>query len=73
MLRYAELCCAASPRAVRASGPPSGTLRGKYAKRGALVVWLAFMYCFWRVGTYLPGVPPPVDGVFMMKQVRVPC
>lgn len=26
------------------------------------------MYAFWRMGTMLPGVPPPDEGIFRMKQ-----
>jgi hypothetical protein len=26
------------------------------------------MYCFWRIGHYLPGVPPPTGGVFKLQQ-----
>lgn len=35
---------------------------------GAALVWAGFMYCFWRLGNYLPGVPPPTDGIFRMQQ-----
>ncbi len=27
------------------------------------------MYCFWRMGTYLPGVPASDQGIFKMQQV----
>ncbi len=33
------------------------------------MLWMGLMYCFWRMGTYLPGVPAPVEGIFKMKQV----
>lgn len=30
----------------------------------------AFLYVFWRVGKYWPGVPQPTDGIFRLNQVR---
>ncbi|KAJ9513485.1 hypothetical protein QJQ45_006040 [Haematococcus lacustris] len=46
----------------------SGLVRRPQALTASLLLWLVFMYCFWRVGCYLPGVPLPVEGVFRMKQ-----
>lgn len=34
----------------------------------SLILWAAFMYGFWRLGSYLPGVPPAEHGVFRMRQ-----
>ena len=49
--------------------PLKATLRREQAAAGAVVLWMGLMYCFWRMGTYLPGVPAPVEGIFRMKQV----
>ncbi|GLC40488.1 hypothetical protein PLESTF_000807700 [Pleodorina starrii] len=46
----------------------AGSLRRSQVAVGAGLFWLAFMYCFWRLGNYLPGVPPATDGVFHMRQ-----
>uniref|UniRef100_A0A7S0R650 Golgi pH regulator conserved domain-containing protein n=1 Tax=Chlamydomonas leiostraca TaxID=1034604 RepID=A0A7S0R650_9CHLO len=46
----------------------SGALQGGHALAASTAAWLAFMWCFWRVGHYLPGVPPPVEGVLHVKQ-----
>ena len=37
---------------------------------GAGLCWLAFSYCFWRMGIYLPGVPAPTaqQGAISMQQ-----
>lgn len=40
----------------------SGVLHKHHSLMMAGLTWLAFMYCFWRMGYYLPGVPPPGDG-----------
>mmetsp|Transcript_13087 Transcript_13087/g.28118 ORF Transcript_13087/g.28118 Transcript_13087/m.28118 type:complete len:483 (+) Transcript_13087:244-1692(+) len=46
----------------------TGTLRPLHAAGGAALVWGAYMYCFWRMGNSLPGVPAPDEGIFRMKQ-----
>ncbi|GIL86083.1 hypothetical protein Vretimale_13894 [Volvox reticuliferus] len=46
----------------------AGSLRRGHVAVGAVLFWAAFMYGFWRLGTYLPGVPPATEGVFRMKQ-----
>ncbi|KAG2434194.1 hypothetical protein HXX76_007920 [Chlamydomonas incerta] len=46
----------------------AGTLRRGQVAVGAGLVWAGLMYCFWRLGNYLPGVPPPTDGIFRMQQ-----
>lgn len=43
-----------------------------HAAAGAAAFLGAFLYAFWRVGMHWPGVPPPDDGVFRLKQVP-PC
>ncbi len=48
----------------------AGSLRRGQVATGAFVVWCCFMYCFWRLGHYLPGVPPATNGIFRMQQVR---
>eukprot|EP00884_Botryococcus_braunii_P006472 jgi/Botrbrau1/15826/Bobra.40_1s0012.1 len=36
---------------------------------GAAILFLAvFMYAFWRIGRYWPGVPPPERGIFRLEQ-----
>jgi len=40
------------------------------AAAGAALFLGAFMYGFWRIGIYWPGVPPPDHGFFRLKQVR---
>ncbi len=47
----------------------AGKLRKGYAAVGALAFLAAFLYGFWRVGKYWPGVPQPVDGIFRLSQV----
>lgn len=49
----------------------AGSLRRGQVATGAFVVWCCFMYCFWRLGHYLPGVPPATNGIFRMQQVRI--
>ncbi len=49
-----------------------GILRRSHNAAGAGLFWCIYMYCFWRMGTYLPGVPAPVQGIFKMQQVSVP-
>ncbi|KAK9914979.1 hypothetical protein WJX75_003304 [Coccomyxa subellipsoidea] len=51
-------CTLASHRKVR---------RG-HAAVGALMFLAAFLYVFWRVGKYWPGVPQPTDGIFRLNQ-----
>lgn len=46
--------------------------RRLHAAAGAAAFLGAFLYAFWRVGMHWPGVPPPDDGVFRLKQV-LPC
>ncbi|EFJ39961.1 hypothetical protein VOLCADRAFT_70166 [Volvox carteri f. nagariensis] len=46
----------------------AGSLRRGQVAVGAALFWAVFMYGFWRLGTYLPGVPPATEGVFRMKQ-----
>ncbi|KAK9815635.1 hypothetical protein WJX72_007232 [[Myrmecia] bisecta] len=43
-------------------------LQATHAAAGALLFLSIFLYAFWRVGFYWPGVPLPDDGVFRMKQ-----
>ena len=43
--------------------------RRLHAAAGAAAFLGAFLYAFWRVGMHWPGVPPPDDGVFRLKQV----
>ena len=50
--------------------PPAGALSRSHTAIGAAAFWLLFMYCFWRMGTYLPGVPIPTNGIFKMQQVQ---
>lgn len=40
------------------------------AAAGAALFLGAFMYGFWRIGIYWPGVPPPDHGFFRLKQVN---
>lgn len=49
--------------------PPAGKVQAVRAAAGAALFLGAFMYGFWRVGTYWPGVPPPDHGFFRLKQV----
>ena len=46
--------------------------RRLHAAAGAAAFLGAFLYAFWRVGMHWPGVPPPDDGVFRLKQA-LPC
>lgn len=34
------------------------------------MMWVGLTYAFWHFGSRLPGVPPPTEGVFRIKQVR---
>ncbi|CAL8468873.1 g8414 [Coccomyxa elongata] len=43
-------------------------LRKRHAAVGAMAFLAAFLYGFWRVGKYWPGVPQPVDGIFRLNQ-----
>jgi hypothetical protein len=36
---------------------------------GSALIWVLSMYCFWHTGRYLPGVPPPTNGIFTIEQV----
>ncbi len=47
----------------------AGKIQAVRAAAGAALFLAAFMYGFWRVGTYWPGVPPPEQGFFRLKQV----
>lgn len=47
----------------------AGLVRKAHTLAGAALVWCGFVYCFWRMGTYLPGVPPATQGIFRMQQV----
>lgn len=48
---------------------PAAILRRSQALVGACLFWICFMYLFWRMGCYLPGVPEPSEGLFRVKQV----
>lgn len=48
----------------------AGKIQQVRAATGSLLFLGAFMYAFWRVGIYWPGVPPPEHGIFRLKQVR---
>ena len=48
----------------------AGKVQQLQAASGSLLFLGAFMYAFWRVGIYWPGVPPPEHGFFRLKQVR---
>lgn len=50
-------------------GHTAGKVRKGYAAVGAMAFLAAFLYVFWRVGKYWPGVPQPVDGIFRLNQV----
>ena len=54
--RWPSITCAGKIQAVRAAA-------------GAALFLGAFMYGFWRIGIYWPGVPPPDHGFFRLKQV----
>jgi len=47
----------------------AGKIQQLQAASGSLLFLGAFMYAFWRVGIYWPGVPPPEHGFFRLKQV----
>ncbi len=49
----------------------AGKIQQLQAASGSLLFLGAFMYAFWRVGIYWPGVPPPEHGFFRLKQVAV--
>eukprot|EP00983_Pelagomonas_calceolata_P112314 1159870-Pelagomonas_calceolata.AAC.15 len=36
---------------------------------GSTLVWILCMYAFWYSGRFLPGVPPPTNGIFTVEQV----
>ncbi|GAX79959.1 hypothetical protein CEUSTIGMA_g7398.t1 [Chlamydomonas eustigma] len=46
----------------------AGNMQKTHIAVGAGFVWMLYMYCFWRMGTYLPGVPVPEQGIFKMQQ-----
>jgi hypothetical protein len=50
----------------------AGKIQQLQAATGSLLFLGAFMYAFWRVGIYWPGVPPPEHGIFRLKQVNPP-
>jgi len=35
---------------------------------GSTLVWILCMYAFWYSGRFLPGVPPPTNGIFTVEQ-----
>ncbi|KXZ55776.1 hypothetical protein GPECTOR_2g1326 [Gonium pectorale] len=45
----------------------AGTLRRGQVAFGAGLCWLCFMYGFWRLGSHLPGVPAPSDGMGLLS------
>jgi hypothetical protein len=47
-------------------------VKPRQAKAGALVFLASFVYGFWRVGNYLPGVPEAGRfGLFHLQQVQL--
>ena len=48
----------------------SGRLKRVHCLLGAVLIWATFVYCFWKIGFFLPGVPAlaPGEGVFKVKQ-----
>lgn len=47
----------------------AGMLARTHTLLGAGAFWALYMFCFWRFGAYLPGVPPSAQGIFRMQQV----
>jgi hypothetical protein len=49
---------------------PAAKLQSSHAAGASLLFLGIFMYAFWRIGRYWPGVPPPERGILRLEQVR---
>ena len=47
----------------------AGKIERVRAATGSFLFLGAFMYAFWRIGIYWPGVPSAEHGIFQLKQV----